>query len=241
MKLSKLKRVHVIVIGTVVCALIGAGVFFLLIKPAKEELTKLNQRYDAAYPESMQMPQAQQALDAAIRTVNDTQEKLDGYMSAKMPVVDFTDRTTGMIQLWHEQCETMGPLLEKYASRTGVKVLNTKIPVPAPPVNPNDASFAATTIVLPLGTIQVEGSFKQVLDHIRKWNNCNRLVMIDAPKISGMSPSLHAEYNLTAFIYPMGQAGPMVQMAGGGPGAAPGAPAPAPAAPMPAPTPGAPQ
>jgi len=206
--------------------MIGVGMFFLLIKPAKLEFAKQKARYDAAYPDSLQEPQARRDLDNAIREVNETQEKLESYMAAKMPLVDFTDRATGMIQLWHEQCETLGPLLESYARRTGVRVLTPHIPVPAPPVNPNDPTLQATTIVLPLGTVQVQGSFRELLDHIRKWNNCNRLVMTSPPKLTGESPYLNAEYTLTAFIFPRGQPGPPVAMAGGQEAAAgtPGAP-----------------
>ena len=240
MKLSKLKRVHVIIIGAVVCVLIGVGMFFLLIKPCNESLAQLQQRYDAAYPEAMEEPKARRDLDEAIRKVSEMQKKLDTYMVAKMPEVDFSDRTKGMVELWHEQCETLGPLLESYAKRTGVKVLNDRIPVPAPPVNPNDPSMLAGVIVLPLGSIQVQGSFNQVMKHIRDWNNCGRLVMIDLPTLSGQSPTLQAAYNLSVIIFPRGQVGPVVDMAGAGTGGAPGM---APMAPMMqnAPMPGAPQ
>jgi len=211
--------------------------FFLLIKPAKEELAKLDERYKAAEPIALQEPQARRELDEAIRKVNETTRKLEVYMNAKMPNLDFSDRAKGMVQLWHEQIETLGPLLESYINRSGVKLISPNITVPAPPVNPNDPVFSQPVITVPVGQVQVQGNFRQIMDHIRKWNNCNRLVMVDLPTLTGNSPTLQAAYNLTVFIFPRREAGPTVAMAGaGGPGGtAVGAPPTMPAA-MPSPS-----
>jgi hypothetical protein len=219
MKLSNLRRIHVIIIGAVVCVLIGVGMFFLLIKPAKADLNALHQRYSAAEPEALEEDQVRRALDEAIRANSEAQARLDSYMEAKMPSINLSNRAEGMVQLWHEQCETLGPLLERFISRTGVTMVSQRIPVPAPPVNPNDPSLQNEAIVLSLGTIQVQGSFKQVLEHIRKWNNCNRLVMVGAPTLTGQSPTLQASYNITVFIFPREKAGPLIEMAGGAQGA----------------------
>jgi hypothetical protein len=230
MSLSKLKRLHVIIIGVVACVLCAVGLFFLLIKPLNEQIATTTSQLTEAQGIAAQLPESKQQLVAAQSQVRLVQIQLDRYQASKMPNLSFVERDKGMLQLWHEQSEVLGPVLERWASR-GVR-LESGIGVPAPPSNPND--LQPGMIKIPLGKVDIDGNFRALLDNLRGWNNCPRLVQIDRPSLSGTSPFLKATYEMTVYIFPRTEPGPSIKMAGGGgaaPGAAPGGPAPAPAPP----------
>lgn len=256
MNLSKLKKIHIIIIGAVVCVLVAAGLYFVPIKKAsaalQEETKRLNQY--ASTGTQMNVDNKKADVQKALQEVAEAQIQLDKYMRTKMPNLNFARRDIGMLALWHEQSEVLGPLLINWIKRSDVK-LSSSISIPAPPVNPNSLSSDPNSpIRLDLGKVKVEGNFKRLMEHVRRWNSCNRLVMIDSPTLSGQSPNLSCEYGLTVFLFPRTPAGPEIPMAGGGagaggmagvppggmpgimPGMPPGGPPGAASAPAPAPT-----
>lgn len=235
MSLSKLRKLHIIIIGSVLIVAAGAAMFFLMIKPQNEALAAATARRD----EAAKVGNAQSEAAAIAERANAyielarAQQALEVQMAKRMPRLNFANRETGMLALWKEQLVKMGPLLEGFAHDDNVKVLSANFQLPAPPVNPNDAVFTQDVLVFPLGSVQVMGDFKSIMNNIRRWNNCNRLVMVGAPTLSGISPQLTASYPVTCYVYPVAKAeGNPVAMAGGG--GATGAPG-APGAPMGAP------
>lgn len=255
MNFSKLRKIHIVIIGCLVCALVGVGIYFLFIKKASEALKVETARYNQYAPTGTManVQAAQLDVQKALQEVAEKQTELDHFMRAKMPNLNFARRDTGMLALWHEQSEVLGPLLIRWINQSGVK-LSSSITIPAPPSNPNALSADPNApIRLDLGKIKVEGNFKKLMDHIRRWNSCNRLVLIDSPTLTGQSPNLACEYSLTVFLFPRTPAGPEIQMAGAGgaaagmpggmpgamPGMMPGPPMPG-GPPMPSPAPPAP-
>ncbi|MHB9038469.1 MAG: hypothetical protein ACYC64_17595 [Armatimonadota bacterium] len=237
MSLSKLKKIHVIIIGAFLCVVAVVGVFMLLIKPKQEALKAAQARVDKSAPlaNAAAENKAIQDLNTAILEVGRIQQALNAEMGRRMPDLSFTQRDLGMLQLWHEQIDTLGPLLESFAKDKSVKVLSANFSLPAPPANPNDPVFDQDVLVFPLGNVTVLGNFKDLMLNIRRWNNCSRLVMVTQPVLAGVSPQLTATYSLTCYIFPVAKGGEKIQMAGAG-AAAGAAPMPS----MPAPMPGAP-
>jgi len=249
--LSKLKRIHIIIIGSVLCVLAAVGVFFLVISPPQKALQAAQARYDAAYPKGNPGAEAaaNRKLNDAIAQVNRVQRTLDTHMQRRMPNLNFARRDIGMLSLWGEQIRTLGPLLEGFAKDPAVEVLGASFSIPPPPASPNSPVFDQDVLVFPLGQVQVMGSFKGVMNNIRRWNNCRRLVMVSSPTIVGNSPNLIAAYNVTCYIFPAAKGGPQIPMAGAagaqavapgqvGPGmpmAGPGQPMGGPGMPMPGP------
>lgn len=217
MNLSKLRRIHIIIIGLVIEILLGVGLYMLLIKPANEELQKETDRYNAAYPDSTddKRAMAERKMQDAKMQVAKTEAQFNTALDQKMPNLRFDQRDKGMLQLWHEQVEVLGPLIERYVRKSGVTMLSD-IKIPPPPVNPNDPLFQQDYFTVPIGTIQVQGNFKGILDHIRKWNSFNRLVQVDLPSLEGPSPTLTSSYNLTVYIFPRktAQGAPQITIAG---------------------------
>ncbi len=218
MSFSKLKQIHVIIIGAFLCVVAVVGVFMLLIKPKQAALQAAQARIDKASPVGNQAAENQAIADLnkAILEVSNTQKNLNVEMAKRMPDLSFTRRDLGMLQLWHEQIDTLGPLLEKFAKDKNIKVLSAKFSIPAPPANPNDAIFDQDVLVFPLGVVQVKGSFKDLMSNITRWNNCRRLVMVSSPALVGTSPNLVASYGLTCYIFPVAKGGDKIQMAGTG-------------------------
>lgn len=238
MSLSKLKKIHVIIIGSVLCVIAGVAVFFLQIKPQREAFAAAEARYNAAVVKGNESSK-QQAIkqrNDAIMAFQVAQGQLDGQMKRRMPDLNFARRDIGMLALWKEQIKTLGPLLESFAHDKNVRVQQAAFQIQAPPSNPNDPVFDQDVLVFPLGTVSVSGDFKHLMENVRRWNNCRRLVMVGPPTLGGVSPQLTESYSLTCYIFPVAKGGDKIQMAGGGTAGAPGA-APAP---MPAPMPAAP-
>lgn len=239
MSLSKLKKIHVIIIGSVLCVIAGVAVFFLQIKPQRVAFAAAEARVTAASDKGNQG-----AKDAAIKKRSDAimafqvaQGQLDVQMKKRMPDLNFARRDIGMLALWKEQIKTLGPLLESFAHDKNVKVQQAAFQIQPPPADPNSSVFDQDVLVFPLGNVTVTGDFKHLMDNIRRWNNCRRLVVVGAPTLQGISPALTESYSLTCYIFPVAKGGAKIQMAGtgdatagGAPGAAP-APTPAPATP----------
>ena len=222
MNMSKLRSLHVIIIGAVVCVIVGVGLFFVLIKPTRVKIAETQQQYDASKQIADQEPQALRERDKAIEESQKAQLEYAKYQKSKMPNIDFTDRGQGMLDLWKEQAIILGPLVQKWPSKNNVRLISA-IQVPAPPVNPN---MVQTEIIeIPLGPVQIMGSFDKILKSIEAWNNFNRLVRIDYPSLQGSSPNLVSQFNITVYIFPRGKPGPQIQIAGqGGTTGVPGMP-----------------
>lgn len=221
---TRLRLIHVVIIGTFACLLVIFGLYFLIIKKANENIAALEARYQTAEAKWNQKAQMEARLLAAQQKNSIVTANYERYLREKMPAISFEDRTHGMIALWREQGETLGPMLQSWPRKTGV-TLTSQVQVPAAPVDPN--SINTTLIEIPIGSFTVTGDFRTILSHIRSWNTFGRLVRIDTQGISGTSPALQVQYGVTVYIFPRGEPGPNVTMAGAGqpgglPGTAPG-------------------
>jgi len=211
MNLSKIRSLHVIIIGAVVCVIVGVGLFFVLIKPMKARISEIQSQYNASKQVADQEFSARNARDKAVEGSKKAQEDYAYFQRTKMPDVDFSSRGEGMLELWREQSIVLGPLIQKWPKRTGVRLLSA-LAVPAPPVNPN--ILQTELIEIPIGAVQVQGPFNKILEHLQSWNYFNRLVKIDLPNLVGPSPSMTSQYNLTVYIFPKGKPGPQIPLAG---------------------------
>ncbi len=139
--------------------------------------------YDTAEPLGNPAAEAAAIRDRtqALKDVNLAQASLGVQMRKRMPNLNFSRRDIGMFQLWNEQIHTLGPLLESFANDKNVTVEQAKFQIAPPPSNPNSPVFDEDVLKYELGTVQVEGNFKSIMDNIRRWNNCRRLVMVSKP------------------------------------------------------------
>lgn len=223
--MSKLKSLHIVIIGSVLCVLVGVGAYFLMVKNIQKEIAGLQTRLDAASQVVNTRPQVEARLAQARINNQKLQVALEKYMRAKMPPISFADRTQGMIALWKEEAETLGPMLSAWPAKSGV-IFGGGVSLPSAPVDPN--AVETSLITLPVGTFSVSGDFETLMNHVRSWNNFNRLVKIDVKQLSGGGEGglLTLTYDATVYIIPRGEAGQNVQMASGQAGAGGASPAP---------------
>jgi len=216
MSLSKLKRIHVVIIGSVLCVIAATAIFFLLIKPKQEAYKAAEARYNAAKDLGNQAAEdkAIRDLNQAILEANVVKQAFDAQMKRRMPDLSFARRDIGMLALWNEQIKTLGPLLESFARDQRVSILSANFSLPPPPVNPNDPVFDQDVLVFPVGSVQAMGNFKDLMNNIRRWNNCRRLVMVGPPQLQGESPRLVVSYTVTCYIFPAAKGGPQIPIAG---------------------------
>lgn len=211
--MGKLTKVQVIIIGVLVNIIVVAGAVFGLLKPRYENYQQTMARLEEVRATADDLENARADKERAIKERIEAEIRYREYEVAKMPAISFTDRTIGMIGMWREQSEVLGPMVEQWPRRFGVELLNN-ISVPAASSNPNDASFQASPIRLDLGTMQVRGDYRSLLRHFAGWNQFGRLVEIGPPSFSGTSPNLTVSYTLAVIIYPRGEPGPQVAIAG---------------------------
>ena len=227
MKTRGLSPAIVAAIGSVLSLLTVAGIFFFLIKPTLDATTVAQGRLDAASPDATDAAhlQAQKQVDAAKLQVQATKLQWAQKEAALMPPYDVGgDRFRALRQITYELDHYLGPDLERQMKTTGV-TSTTKFTLPPPPVNPNDITNAP--LVIPLGTITVNGSFRQILTHFYDWQYFNRLVLVDGLALHGNSPYMSGTYTATVYLFPQGddKVPPPIPQAGGGAagaGAAPG-------------------
>jgi hypothetical protein len=115
---------------------------------------------------------------------------------------------------------TLAPMLQSWIHKTGVYPL-TEFSMKAPPLSYNDPVIAPGPLVIPLGTVNVGGTFRQILAHYEKWNDFRRLVLVSGLNFKGTEPNMLGTYNAEVIIFPQGDAvGPPVPStkasAGGG-------------------------
>lgn len=217
MNMSKLRRIHVVIIGVLVCLMVGAGLYFLVIDKAvkaRDAAMAESKSEIAAGGTEQNCNEMFKYLQEANLTVVKKTAEYEKIMRTKMPNISLDDTRTGMLALWHEQSEVLGPLLLNHIRSSKGTHLMSAIQIPAPRVNPNDLlEFSESPIRIDVGKVSISGNFKSIMDHLRSWNKLNRLVLIDQPTLRGESPNLVCEYSLTVFLYPMTPPGPNVDIA----------------------------
>lgn len=220
---SKLKVMHVAIIGVVV-ALVALGVaYFAFIKPTNEQIAQKQSELEGLQQQAAKLPSSQQALQRANLDRAKSQAALARYEARYMRVgpnrqiIDFAGqegRTRAMLVLWREQAETLGPILERYMNRAGVRLL-TPIAVPPAPTDPMAINPAEIRLDFP--GIQVTGTYRNILRFLNSLREIPRLILVNNVTLSGSSPLITAAIDLSVFILPRNadKAQPVASVAGG--------------------------
>lgn len=213
MRKPKIQVIHLLIATVVICIGIVASLYYTVITNTKKEIEALNVRYEKASAVASERPKLEKQLAEAKQKFIEMTAKLDVLMKEKMPPISFDDRIAGMMALWKENTQVLGPMIVRWMNR-GPLIANGNVSIPAPPVNPNGITYSLLTYNL--GSFTVTGDFRSILDHVRDWNNFGRLVRVDGLTLNGQSPNMTGTYTVTMFIIPYGGVGPEIPMAGGG-------------------------
>jgi hypothetical protein len=242
MRLTRITPLVVAIIGSVMTIAAIVLIYFFMIQPIRTKTEEASTRRDAAVSSGgtqNDVTKAKADLVNATVQAKATTVAWHGKEVALMPPFDVSKRYSAWRQLSHELSENLGPSLERWMARSGVVQLSS-ISIAPPPSSPNDITGAP--LVIPVsgsdGAMSVEGDFRRILAHLVKWNDFNRLVMIDKVELHGNSPFMQCKYNASVIIFPQNPtavaapvtsagtgaaAGAAGGFGGGGPGAYPGA------------------
>ena len=200
-----LKRIHIVIIGLVLGILAAAGVFFALVKPVEEQITEVTAEAETYTTKAATKSQAEAKLataqkDQAVSRIN-LQRWETRYMrlGPDRAFLSMKDPQQAMILLWKEQANTVGPLLTRFIRRSGVRLVSG-ITVPGAPIDPNAINPNEYTV--PLGQVQVRGSFRNINRFLRSVQNAPRLLRINNVDLSGQSPNITANVDLTMIVLP---------------------------------------
>ena len=223
MRLPRLKPYVTAIIGSVLTLGAGAYIYFEMITPTDDKIKAAQAKYDLNFPDStlQKQSEAKKLVKAATLLVAQMQTQWDQKQHALMPPIDLTDRDKAWRQETLELTKNLGEDVLRWVPRTGVTMTNA-ISLPTPPIGPNALTNAP--LIINLGGFNVIGDFRKILSHVVKWNNFDRLVLIDQLALHGNSPNMRGNYTATVFIFPQNgdKMGPLIPKAGGAGGAGPG-------------------
>lgn len=200
---SRINPILIAVIGVVLCLAAVGGITYFMILPERTKSDAATQRYNAAYPDSTPQAQKSAQLDLvkAQGQVQQAQLQWRVIENTIMPRYDVSHRYLAWQQLSRELAINLGPSIQRWIPRTRVVPL-TDITIAPPPASPNAITAAPLIVPISSGTLQVGGSFRNILYHIQQWNNFNRLVQIDGLALHGNSPYMQGEYTAKVIIFP---------------------------------------
>ena len=217
----KFNRLLVSIVGVVLLIGICCLLWFLMIKPAKENLAAKEAEYQplAQYNEQL-LQQTQEKKIVEFKKADMAESLYDSYMNRFMPMLDFGRRDTGMIDYWREY-SNIKSVLEKFGNDPNL-ITKISLSVPNPPTNPNDSLFDQKYITY-TGTVTVVGDFTSILDNIVRWSDAPRLVEVQSHSISmsmaGDDPNrITATYGIKCYVIPWSAGGEKIAMATGGAG-----------------------
>lgn len=205
MKFNRLNPIVVAVVGAILCLLSGVGIYALLIQNTNASIASAQARIDAA-GDVGEPAQAAAQRDLAAAKVQVTSIELNWRkkQDSLMPPYDVSDRFRAWKQISYELEAYLGPDIERWVPRTGVTLLSA-VSIQAPPPNPNAITNAP--LIIPIGgsSMSVGGSFRGILSHILRWNDFNRLVLINNLQLAGTSPYMEGTYSASVIIFPQNE------------------------------------
>jgi Tfp pilus assembly protein PilO len=205
MRTGGLKRVHIVIIGVVLGLLAAVGIYFAAIKPVNESIAELQSETEGYQTKAATKPTAEKALATAqqkqaVERIN-LQRWETKYMrlGPEQAFFSLKDPQQAMILLWKEHANTVGPLLTKFIRRSGVRLVS-QIQIPGAPVDPNAINTKEYTV--PLGQVQVVGTFANINRFLRSVQNAPRLLRVNNVELQGQSPNISATVDMTMIVLP---------------------------------------
>lgn len=213
----KITRLQIGIIGAVLALVFGLGIYFLLIQPVLVKTAEDQANYEKRQAVANQRGSARQDLEEAKKKVKLAEADWDVYVQRFMPNINVSSTYDAWQQLVNEQVRVLGPELDRFVqSDKTVRVMQANFALPAPPDDPNQA--VSEFFVFNPGSVQVAGTFRNVLRNAERWNQFKRLALVTGLQLTGNSPNLVGQYTVTVFEFTRGDKAKAVtipQAAGG--------------------------
>jgi len=146
--MGRIPTVAVIAIGLVLILGLSALMFFVVLKPAREELAGVQSTLDQRQDVADRLPQAKAKLAEVTAEWLEKQAQLQELRETRSIPISFAHPAAAMIALWYEYREDLPPLIEDWVESTGCTI-ESGTSFPAPPMTPPAAP--------PSGFLQVPG------------------------------------------------------------------------------------
>ena len=228
---SKFNQLHVYIIGLVLMIIVGAGMYFLLIKPILEENQVIQGKISTTEttPVSVdsknftisQRKAADEALKEAGARRDQNRAKLNAVLARKrLPAaqtVNFgPDPTSGAqdyviqntLPKWLALPKVLIKTMDQYAQRSarkhGVRVVTN---FSSPAQSTYIWGIPRDIIAKRLGGMSVEGPFPNVMAWTRDWNNAPLLATVSGLNctLAGDKGVITAAVTLDVFVFPEGK------------------------------------
>ncbi|HSI73335.1 MAG TPA: hypothetical protein VK934_09160 [Fimbriimonas sp.] len=214
----KLSPLTIYIIGiSLALPIIAFGWFFNLMPNSADTAS-----YDAAtqlnQAEAAKQPQAEKRVKDAIAMIKTKAAEWRAIAAVRTPPESLSaggiSLTTNAFQLTEDTRKFRNSIqraVNAQLRKGGVEVINgPMVPVPDAnaPANSLLASFynfpgaSFPVVIFDLGTVTVQGSYNEIMNHVRAYKNMPRyLAVTDGLRLDGTSPNLTATYNLTIVGY----------------------------------------
>ncbi|MEP0767198.1 MAG: hypothetical protein HRF45_11735 [Fimbriimonadia bacterium] len=202
--------------GIVLAVLIATGLYLLVISPTQKKLEYQNARNVALEQVIAQRPQAENRVRQAKEEQAAVAAEWASYIARKSPptsVINLDQNRWRLTTQFRSFRNKLQADLFAHMRKTGVRVLSGPT-VPGAGDDPNQlvsSYFNYPTLpypcaILPIGTMQVSGTFSQILQHVEAWNRLpNYIALTDGLQLSGTSPNLVGTYSLLVLVFPRGE------------------------------------
>lgn len=239
----KLGRFAIIMFGILFCVGFLSWGFFWQMLPNNKEIALLDKATADNNEQASLLPKAKKRVEDAKKMVDEKAKQWAGYVATRTPSPSAIDLSVNPWQLavdTQKFRDSIQRAVNVQVKKGGIKIVNgPEVPIvdSTLPANQLLASFynypaiPFPVVIFDFGTITVQGTYKQIMDHVRAYKNMpNYLAVTDGLRIDGTSPNLTGTYSLSVVgfirakkIAPAVNEGAASSAAGGGnPGMPPG-------------------
>ena len=230
-------RRNIIILGVVTfLALIGmsAGWFFVLVRPQKEEIAKVDTEYTALKDKAGKLKVAQEDERKAKDKLDYLQGQLAFFRGSDVSegtqglyrrlyfgaidgdkAINIAARQAAWRQWMNEYHSQYGPALRlelrRIAELAGVSAPIPAIKVDDPPQQPEDVKAPNNGFLKPLSavdggqiTLTVSGDFANILRFLEYVNHSSILMVVGNIKLEGYQPNLKATFPITPYLIAVG-------------------------------------
>jgi hypothetical protein len=217
--MSRLKALHIHLIGVFVAAGVAAGLYFTLIPPASENVKTQKAAYDAVHTEAMTRSREEQGYKKAVADKLDAEARYRVYEAQYMPKFGFKSTRLATMRYvfwpnhgksWPERfIKTVQTHMDRQTKANGIVWLNPGvITYPAYGPDPNGIpKYIGGDLAQPIFRysfpVEVQApNMTRLLRHLQAWYRIRNagVPVVEGLQIAGNSPNLQAKYNVSLTI-----------------------------------------
>lgn len=227
----KLSPLVIIIIGA--CVMVMALMYgWSVLQPNMDEASKLEKNAADLSAEGDKLPQAKKRVEHAVAALNKLDKQWQDLVDIDTPPASFAEGGVDLSEnAWQlvidvrKFRDNIQRAVNAQVKKGGIKVLVG----PSIPLAPESATTVLSeffnypalrypVVIFDLGTIQVQGTYAQIMANVRAWAHMpHYLAVADGLRLDGTSPTLHGTYNVSMVGFIRGKKlFPAVPESGGG-------------------------